>query len=79
VDRAESGAYFLFVENDAPAFIAQTQRFSDEYGLRVVGSSSGTYQTDTNEEKTDLNPYYKELRDSPKIRASIYKALMVKP
>lgn len=79
VGRAGSGAHFLFIENDAPEFIAQIQRFSSEYGLRVVGSSSGTYQTDTNEEKTDLNPYFNELRDSPKIRARIYKALMVKP
>lgn len=78
VNRAESGAYFLFVENDAPDFIAQVKRFSSEFGLHEIRSSSESYHTDTNEEKTDLKPYYDELRDSPKIRARIYRSLMVK-
>src|ERR1043165_9932759 len=62
VGRAQSGAYFLFIENDAPEFIAQVERFSKEYGLRIIRSSSESYVTDTNEEKTDLRPYYDELK-----------------
>jgi hypothetical protein len=79
VDHAQAGAYFLFIENDAPEFIAQIQRFESEYGLKVIGSSSELYQTDTNEEKKDLKPYFGEFKDSPKIRARIYRSLMVKP
>ena len=79
VQQAQSGAYFLFIENDAPQFRSQVDRFSQEYGLKVVGSSREKYITDTNEEKKDLKPYYDWLKDSPKITAYIYKCLMVKP
>lgn len=77
VGRAQRGAYFLFIENDAPDFVAQVLRFSEEYGLSIIKSSSENYVTDPNEEKTDLRPYYDDLKDSPKIRARIYKSLMV--
>jgi hypothetical protein len=79
VEHAESGAHFLFIDNDADDFIRQIERFSKQYGLRQIAGGSLNYLTDTNEEKTDLEPYFGELDDSPKIRARIYRAVMVKP
>ena len=78
VNNATKGAYFLFIDNDTETFRGQIQRFSDEYGLRVIKAASIDHRTDTTEEKRDLNPYYTDLRHDPKLGGKIYRALMVK-
>lgn len=79
VQNAACESCFLFVDNDTPEFRAQILEFESRYALRLIKEESRDYRTDTNEDKEDLEPHFSAIRHTPKIKAKIFRAVMVKP
>lgn len=79
VQSAPSQSCFLFVDNNAAVFQSQILEFQSRGGLRLIKNEVLDYRTDIAEEKTDLEPYFSALSQTPKITAKIFRAIMVKP
>lgn len=80
--KARRGSLFLFIDNDHQWFWGYFDEIAIRAGLERRNGKEEFFQTDTGEEKKDLNPYYdkyRKLGHSPKLGAKIAWRVYRKP
>ena len=77
-ENAASGAYFLYVDNDASCFSDWFDGLWKASKIKLVEGKSCTIWTEFGEEKKDLGGYYKKFSD-PKLKAQIAYRVLQKP
>jgi len=74
-ENAVSGAYFLYIDNDASCFSDWFDGLWKGSKVKLIKGETGRMTTDFGEEKKDLGEYYKKFGD-PKLQAQIaYRVL----
>ena len=77
-ENATSGAYFLYVDNNANCFSNWFDELWKASKMKLIEEKEGRMTTDFGEEKKDLGDYFKKFGD-PKLQAQIAYRVLKKP
>lgn len=70
LSNAKPGAMILYVDNNSPQFTNWFDQLAAEAGFDIIDHAAGVFKLPTEEEKSDLAPYYGRF-ENPKIKADI--------
>ena len=78
-ENAQSGAFFLYIDNRADCFTSFIEGLATKHGLSTVATEDGKSGLPASEEKKDLEPYLSKFDGSPKLGGLVSCRVFQKP